>query len=145
MTKPLYEALGALSAAEAERLVRALPDAVVLAAAHDFEGWAHEGQRPPPGDWRVWVMLAGRGFGKTRAGAEWVLARVRASKTGEVAALRHGLSTGSIPAQDDRACGPPLRIALVAATLDEARRIMVEGPSALLLAPQKAEPRVRLL
>ena len=44
--------------------------------------WAHPGQTAPPasagaggGDWRVWLVMAGRGFGKTRAGAEWVSAR----------------------------------------------------------------------
>ena len=38
-----------------------------------FEIWANEGQLPPASEgWRVWLMMAGRGFGKTRAGAEWV-------------------------------------------------------------------------
>jgi len=35
-----------------------------------WPGWAHEGQHPPHDDWRTWVIMAGRGFGKTRAGAE---------------------------------------------------------------------------
>lgn len=39
----------------------------------DFESWAHKMQLPPPENgWRNWLMLAGRGFGKTRAGAEWI-------------------------------------------------------------------------
>jgi phage terminase large subunit-like protein len=39
----------------------------------DFEAWAHRNQLPPNGEgWRVWLMMAGRGFGKTRAGAEWI-------------------------------------------------------------------------
>ena len=63
-------------------------------------------QRPPAGDWSIWVILAGRGFGKTHAGAQWVHAR---------------------------AAGPrPRRIALVAPTLDAARAVMVEGESGLL-------------
>ena len=38
-----------------------------------LRGWAHESQLPPTGEgWRVWLMMAGRGFGKTRAGAEWI-------------------------------------------------------------------------
>ena len=70
------------------------------------EGSLRSAQRPPPGDWGIWVILAGRGFGKTRAGAEWVHAR---------------------------AAGPrPRRIALVAPTLDAARAVMVEGESGLL-------------
>ena len=39
--------------------------------------WAHEGQSPPDGDWPTWLMVTGRGFGKTRAGAEWVSALAR--------------------------------------------------------------------
>lgn len=67
---------------------------------------AHEGQRPPGGDWTMWVIMARRGFGKTRAGAEWV----------------------RMIAETD----PTARIALVAATLGEARGIMVEGESGIL-------------
>ncbi|MEK6638870.1 MAG: terminase family protein [Pseudomonadota bacterium] len=72
----------------------------------DWPSWAHDGQRAPPGDWRTWVIMAGRGFGKTRAGAQWI---------------------ADIVAQPGA-----VRIALVAATLDEARRVMIEGPSGLL-------------
>jgi len=63
-------------------------------------------QRPPAGDWGIWVILAGRGFGKTHAGAEWVHARAAGTR--------------------------PRRIALVAPTLDVARAVMVEGDSGLL-------------
>jgi len=71
-----------------------------------FDIHAHPGQLPPPGDWRVWLVLAGRGFGKTRAGAEWVRAVTEAD--------------------------PDARVALVAASLSEARSVMVEGESGLL-------------
>ena len=71
-----------------------------------FEAWAHKGQRPPEGKgWTTWLMMAGRGFGKTRAGAEWVHGMARARQ---------------------------VRIALVGATIDEARKVMVEGTSGLL-------------
>ncbi len=74
---------------------------------HDWPFWADPRQLPPPGDdWRVWLMLAGRGFGKTRAGAEWVRALAEAD--------------GS------------LRIALVGATLGEVRAVMIEGASGIL-------------
>jgi phage terminase large subunit-like protein len=72
----------------------------------EWPEWAHAGQLPPGGDWRSWVIMAGRGFGKTRAGAEWVTSKIRK--------------------------GRKLRIALVGATIDEARRVMVEGQSGLL-------------
>ena len=67
---------------------------------------AHPGQRPPEGDWRVWLVMAGRGFGKTRAGAEWVRCVAEAD--------------------------PAARIALVGASLGEVRSVMVEGESGLL-------------
>ena len=72
-----------------------------------FANWSHHGQHQPLGDWTTWLMIAGRGYGKTRAGAEWVdgLARPRRSS---------------------------LRIALVAATIAEARAVMVDGVSGLL-------------
>jgi hypothetical protein len=47
---------------------------------------AHEGQLGPPGDWSVWLIMAGRGFGKTRAGAEWV--RQVVDYDGPIARLR---------------------------------------------------------
>jgi phage terminase large subunit-like protein len=87
-------------------LLDQLPERQLRTLARDFPTWSHPGQLPPDGDWRTWLIMAGRGFGKTRAGAEWVLSLVRAH--------------------------PVIRIALVAATVDEARRIMVEGPSGLL-------------
>ena len=81
-----------------------------------WPGWAHDGQRPPDqlpggGDWSSWVLMAGRGFGKTLAGAQWITAAIAAH---------------------DGAGAAPLRIALVGATLEDARRVMVEGRSGLL-------------
>jgi phage terminase large subunit-like protein len=72
----------------------------------DFPNTAHAGQLPPEGDWRCWLILAGRGFGKTRAGSEWVRA---------------------IAERDNAA-----RIALLAASLGEGRAVMVEGESGIL-------------
>lgn len=86
--------------------------------------WARKDQIAPQGDWRIWLIMAGRGFGKTRAGAEWV--RGVAEKE------------------------PGARIALVAASLVEARAIMVEGDSGLLAVcpPERCpsfEPSLRRL
>ena len=74
---------------------------------------ARPSQLPPAGDWANWLILAGRGFGKTRAGAEWVRTVAEAD--------------------------PQARVALIAANLGEARRIMVEGQSGVL-AVSGAEP-----
>ncbi len=68
--------------------------------------WAREEQLPPDGDWRIWLICAGRGFGKTRAGAEWVCEIAR----------NH----------------PQARIALVGSSIGEARSVMVEGESGIL-------------
>lgn len=88
-----------------------------LAWDADFESWAHESQLPPAGKgWRTWLMMAGRGFGKTRAGAEWIekLARSR----------------------------PGVRIALAGASIDEARRVMVEGVSGVLAVAKRNGSKV---
>lgn len=68
--------------------------------------WSHPGQSLGHDDWDVWLIRAGRGFGKTRAGAEWVHAYARANKEA--------------------------RIALVGGTADDVRQVMVEGPSGLI-------------
>ncbi|NYF31149.1 terminase large subunit domain-containing protein [Sphingopyxis sp. JAI108] len=81
----------------------------------DWSWWRRADQCPPQGDWHVWMLLAGRGFGKTRAGAEWVRGYAEAH--------------------------PGARIALVAASLHEARQVMVEGESGLLsIAPDDVRP-----
>ncbi|HKR24068.1 MAG TPA: terminase family protein [Allosphingosinicella sp.] len=84
------------------------------AVAETWPLWAREGQMPPEGGWRTWLMMAGRGFGKTRAGAEWVSALARAG-------------------------GPELRIALVGATPLEVERVMVRGESGLMAVAREEE------
>ena len=46
------------------------------AFAYAWELLGEQGQQEPAGDWAVWLMMAGRGFGKTRTGAEWVLSLI---------------------------------------------------------------------
>lgn len=68
--------------------------------------WARAEQLPPEGDWTYWLILAGRGYGKTRSGAEWV-----------------------------RECATSKRfryVNIIGATADDARDIMVEGESGIL-------------
>ena len=140
--------IGALSQEKVEDFGLALQlmrgDEVRSVAQH-WPHWRLDGQRLPPGDWRVWVMLAGRGFGKTRAGAEWVLERVREGVNTAAAPAEAGVGLNS--GHQDVATAPAcagatgVRIALVAATLDEAVRIMVEGPSGLLACALPGEVR----
>ncbi len=53
-----------------------LNEGELLALPYLFEFWAFDHQLPPEGDWKTWVILGGRGAGKTRAGAEWVRANI---------------------------------------------------------------------
>ena len=77
---------------------------------------ARSSQRPPAGDWRVWAYVAGRGAGKTRAGASWIQHRVDAGV----------MSVGC----------------LIAPTAADIRDVMVEGPSGLIaVAPDWNRPR----
>lgn len=90
----------------------------------DWSFWRRDDQQEPEGDWRIWFVMAGRGFGKTRLAAEWVRRVAAADKDA--------------------------RIALVGATLHEARSIMVEGESGLLgvCSPEERpayEPSLRRL
>ncbi len=81
---------------------------------YDWEFWAREKQKPPRGDWFCWLITAGRGFGKTRLGAEWVRSRVEG------------------PSPLEAPDGAPKRIALVSQTMADGRDVMVEGESGLL-------------
>ena len=71
----------------------------------------------PDGDWTTWLLLAGRGFGKTRTGAE----AIRELVCGRSPLARGGYS----------------RIALIAETAADARDVMVEGESGLLAVHPK--------
>ena len=141
-----------------QRLMEALSHEDSAFTDGDFATFYTDGQLPPDTDWRTWLIMAGRGFGKTRAGAEWVLSLVRGEalnppRNGEVARSDGGgppLSKSAnvtVGPLHHASRGPPprsgedlskLRIALVAATIDEARDVMVEGPSGLL---SLADPR----
>ncbi len=105
-----------------EAFLGGLSDNALAALPWLFEFWAAPHQLPPEGRWRSWVVLGGRGAGKTRAGAEWVRAMVE----------------GATPEAPGRA----RRVALVGATYDEAREVMVMGESGILACtPPDRRPR----
>ncbi|WP_306017191.1 DNA-packaging protein [Oceanicaulis sp. MMSF_3324] len=85
--------------------MKALSESEAQHLSDSWAFWARDEQTPPKGDWRIWLFLGGRGAGKTRAGAEWVRAQVKAG------------------------CR---RIALVAPTFSDVREVMVSGPSGFL-------------
>ncbi|WP_429911501.1 DNA-packaging protein [Glycocaulis sp.] len=94
--------IASIDASEAERIL------------DDWESWAHPAQLPPAGDWQAWLFLGGRGAGKTRAGAEWIRARI---------------------------AGGAGRIALVGPTHGDVREVMIAGPSGLRsLGPRRERP-----
>jgi len=96
-------------------LFASLSDQEQRAILHHWPFWARPEQMPPADNWSIWLIMAGRGFGKTRAGAEWVR---------------------SIAESDGSA-----RFALVGANYAETRTVMVEGESGLLsIAPPKQRP-----
>lgn len=82
---------------------------------YDWEFWARANQLPPEGDWLIWFLLAGRGFGKTRTGAEHTRRQVETGQAG--------------------------RIALVANTPADVRDVMIEGESGLIaVSPPNKTP-----
>ncbi|SFG18877.1 Large terminase phage packaging protein [Palleronia marisminoris] len=95
-----------------ERFLAELTEGELTALPWLFEFWAMEHQLPPEGDWRSWVILGGRGAGKTRAGAEWVRSMVEGARP-----LDPGVSK---------------RMALVGETLDQVREVMIFGESGIL-------------
>jgi len=113
----LHHRLQLLTPAEKQNLLEALSEAELVALLYDWTGaWARDSQLIPAGDWFVWLILAGRGYGKTRTGAE---------------SVRHLAETGQAR-----------RIALIAPTSADARDVMIEGESGLLaVCPPSAMPR----
>ncbi|CDZ48349.1 Phage DNA Packaging Protein [Neorhizobium galegae bv. orientalis] len=82
----------------------------------DWDIKGRRDQKPPEGDWRTWLIMGGRGSGKTRAGAEWI----------------HGLASAG--SRSD------LRIALVAETLGDAREVMIDGVSGICRIARSNRP-----
>jgi phage terminase large subunit-like protein len=98
--------LASLSPTKQAEYLGRLSDKELVALGYDWRVWARENQLPPPGDWRVWLLMAGRGFGKTRSGAEWVRMQVEGAHA--------------------------RRVALVAPTIADLRNVMIEGESGIL-------------
>ncbi len=104
-----------------EAFLEDLSPSEIRALPHLFEFWALPHQLPPRNEWRTWIILGGRGAGKTRAGAEWVRAMVE----------------GATP----RMAGRARRVALVGETIDQAREVMIFGDSGIMaLAPPDRRP-----
>jgi len=112
----LLPLLAALTVEQRLEFLKSLDEKSLGAFQHLWRLWARPKQLPPPTNWQVWLLMAGRGFGKTRAGAEWI----------------RGLAEGA---------GQP-ELGLVGATFDDVRQVMVEGPSGVLsISPKGGRPQ----
>ncbi|MBV1705866.1 MAG: terminase family protein [Hyphomicrobiales bacterium] len=107
-----------------EALVAGLSLAELESLAHDWCLAGRADQLPPAGatdgaPWTTWLVMGGRGAGKTRTGAEWV----------------RGLAL-ALPGFAEK---PPRRIALIGETYEEVRNVMIEGVSGLLSVHRRHE------
>lgn len=116
MTTSYAETLAALPPDVRESALRTLSEDELAAFPYDWRIWARPEQLAPSGDWDIWLIMAGRGYGKTRTGAEWVREQVETER-----------------------CS---RMALIAPTAADARDVMVEGESGILaISPPSNRPR----
>jgi len=98
-----------LSDEERAEAIGGLDDASARWLLYDWSLWARPDQLPPTDDsWRYWLLLGGRGSGKSRAGAEWIRSRVGGKDS------------------------PPIRVALIGESAADCRDVMVEGDSGIL-------------
>jgi phage terminase large subunit-like protein len=99
-----------------QKKVEELSDVSVRNLYYDWPAWARDEQLAPKGDWTTWLLMGGRGSGKTRAGAEWV----------------RGLAASGVTP-----------IALVGETMTDAVAIMVKGESGILrVTPRGERPKL---
>ncbi len=110
----LAERMADLTRAERLELLSGYSDQRLKELLYDWRFWGRPKQFAPLGDWFCWLMLAGRGFGKTRAGVEWLRRQVE----GETPFIAPP--------------GAPERIALVGHTAADTRGVMLDGESGIL-------------
>jgi phage terminase large subunit-like protein len=95
-----------------DEFLAGLSQNALLALPWVFEFWALPHQLPPRGAWKTWVIMGGRGAGKTRAGSEWVRAQVEGAGPNDP--------------------GKAKRVALIGETIDQVREVMVMGESGII-------------
>jgi len=117
--RALAEWVSSLSQERRHEILADLTEDECDALNYDWHFWARKNQLPPEGHWFCWLILAGRGFGKTRTAVEWI----------------RGLTEGDSPSKAPK--GAPERIALVADTFLDGRLTMIEGESGLLAVTPK--------
>ena len=110
LTNLTIQSLVSLSESDRTKVLETLTDNEADELLTTWSFWARPEQLTPEGDWRIWLILAGRGYGKTRCGAEWVHEQIENGK---------------------------MRIALVGETKADVRDVMVEGESGILATAQR--------
>lgn len=116
MRERIYSAswLASQPQAARDKFIASLSDSELLHLQYDWDFWARDKQTLPEQPFFIWLILAGRGFGKTRTGAEAVRKWIRANKF----------------------------VNLIGATADDARDIMIEGESGILaICPNDERPQ----
>jgi len=115
MSSSIRETIQSLSKTERQKWIQTLPEDVVVDLSR--KPWWFIGrpeQQEPEGDWNVWLILSGRGWGKTRTGGEWLARKI--------------LETPKAPD------GSPTQWAIIAPRFADTKNVCVEGPSGFLKA-----------
>jgi len=97
--------LALLARTKRVKIAESLSDDEAKAVLHEWKLWARPSQLAPKGDWLIWFLMAGRGFGKTRSGAEETINQMRE---------------------------PGAHFALVSKKPADARDVMIEGEAGIL-------------
>jgi phage terminase large subunit-like protein len=103
----LASLVASLPVKQREDLLNKLSDEQLLELKFDWKFWSRPSQRPPKWDWFIWFLCAGRGFGKTRTGAEFIRDQVR---------------------EMTEALGP-IHVGFIAKTPADARKVMIDSPA----------------
>ncbi len=124
MGESLRDRVSRLDPAQREAWLRSQPDWVIQEMARGEWWWVSRPEQvPPPGDWLVCLALAGRGYGKSRSGSEWIVDKTQ----------KHPY---------DR-LGVPTEWLVIAETLSDARTICMEGPAGILRVLERKKIRHR--
>jgi phage terminase large subunit-like protein len=118
MSQSVCDQIASLDQDKRNRWLQSLPQRLAVEISRN--PWWFMGrpeQQEPEGDWLIWLILAGRGWGKTRTGAEWLASEILAQ-----------------PLSPD---GSPTEWAIIAETFGDTRVMCVEGPSGLLRVLEK--------
>jgi phage terminase large subunit-like protein len=97
--------LASQSEPDRQAIINSLSEAQAKELQYDWKFWGRPSQLEPEGNWLKWLILAGRGFGKTRAGAEWLREQVKSGRR---------------------------RIAIIAETQKDLESVLVEGDSGIM-------------